>query len=59
MSVLISEGVVKVMLEGAARWRSEDWRTRRERGVECRFGRRVRMRCICERWFTWKWESMR
>lgn len=52
MSVLISEGEANLVEEGAARWRSEDWRTRRERGVEWRLGRRVRMRCIWERKLT-------
>ena len=45
------------MEERGARWRSEDMRTRRELGVDCRLGRRVRARRNWERWFTWKWES--
>ena len=45
-------------VEGAApRWSSEDCMTRRELGVVCKMGRRVRARCIWDRWFTWKWES--
>ena len=54
MSVFSSGMEVKVRLERGARWRSEDWRTRRELGVDWREGRRVRARRNCERWFTWK-----
>ena len=49
MSELISAAVEKAVEGGAARWRSEDWRTRRELGVLWRFGRRVKMRCIWAR----------
>lgn len=46
------------MEEGAARCRSEDCQTRRERGVACRLGRRVRVRCICEMTLTCIFDSV-
>lgn len=57
MSVLISSREANWTEESGERCRSEDCRTRRELGVDWRFGRRVRARSIWERWFTWKWES--
>ena len=56
-SVFISSRVAKLVEERGARCRSEDWRTRRELGVDCRLGRRVRARSIWDRWLTWKCES--
>ena len=50
MSVLISEREVKVVEDRRLRWRSEDWRTRRELGVRWRRGRRVRVR---RNWLRW------
>ena len=63
MSVFISSIEANLVDEGAILWRSEDWTTIRASewalAVRRRLGRRVRIRCIWERWLTWKCVSGR
>lgn len=56
-SVLIPSREANWVEEREARWRSEDWRTRRASGVDWILGWRARPRSISDRWLAWKWES--